>query len=56
MASYADKPWLKSYKLGPFKLKKTIEYPNKPLFAILDEAAEQFPGKDAYHYMGRRMK
>jgi long-chain acyl-CoA synthetase len=56
MASYADKPWLKSYRLGPFKLKKTIEYPNKPLFAILDEAAEQFPGKDVYHYLGRRMK
>ena len=56
MASYADKPWLKSYKLGPFKLQKTIEYPNKPLFAILDEAAEQFPGKDVYHYLGRRMK
>lgn len=56
MVSYADKPWLKSYKLGPFKLQKTIEYPIKPLFAILDEAAEQFPGKDVYHYLGRRMK
>jgi long-chain acyl-CoA synthetase len=56
MASYADKPWLKSYKLGPFKLKKTIAYPKKPLFAILDEAAAQFPGKEAYHYLGRRMK
>ena len=56
MASYADKPWLKSYKLGPFKLKKTIAYPKKPLFAILDEAAAQFPGKETYHYLGRRMK
>lgn len=56
MASYADKPWLKSYKLGPFKLKETIAYPKKPLFAILDEAAAQFPGKEAYHYLGRRMK
>jgi long-chain acyl-CoA synthetase len=56
MVSYAEKPWLKSYKLGPFKLKKTIQYPHKPLFAILDEAAAQFPGKDAYHYLGRRMK
>ena len=56
MASYADKPWLKSYKLGPFKLKATIEYPNKPLFTILDEAAEKFPTKDAYHYLGKRMK
>ena len=56
MALYADKPWLKSYKLGPFKLKETIAYPKKPLFAILDEAAAQFPGKEAYHYLGRRMK
>lgn len=56
MASYADKPWLKSYKLGPFKLKQNIEYPNKPLFSILDEAAEKFPGKDAYYYLGNRMK
>ncbi|UCE34567.1 MAG: AMP-binding protein [Deltaproteobacteria bacterium] len=56
MASYADKPWLKSYRLGPFKLKTTIEYPKKPLFTILDEAAERFPTKDAYHYLGERVK
>jgi len=56
MESYADKPWLKSYKLGPFKLKTTIEYPKKPLFTILDEAAEKFSGKDAYYYCGKRMK
>ena len=45
MASYADKPWLKSYKIGAFKLKQTIDYPEKPLFSILDEIAEKFPGK-----------
>ena len=56
MVSYADKPWLKSYKLGPFKLKQHIDYPEKPLFSILDEAAENFPGKDAYYYLGNRMK
>ena len=56
MTSYADKPWLKSYKLGPFKLKSTIEYQEKPLFTILDEASERFPGKDAYYYLGKRMK
>ncbi|MFO8164259.1 MAG: AMP-binding protein [Desulfatiglandales bacterium] len=56
MASYADKPWLKSYRLGPFKLKQNIDYPKKPLFSILDEAAEKFPGKDAYYYLGSRMK
>ena len=27
MTSYADKPWLKSYKIGAFKLKTTIDYP-----------------------------
>ena len=56
MVSYADKPWLKSYKLGPFKLKKNIEFPKLPLFSVLDEAAEKFPGKDAYYYLGNRMK
>lgn len=56
MPSYADKPWLKSYKLGPFKLKTSIEYQRKPLYTILDEAAERFPGKDAYYYLGKRMK
>jgi len=56
MASYADKPWLKSYKIGAFKLKTTIDYPKKPLFSILDETAEKFPGKDAYYYLGNRMR
>lgn len=56
MASYTDKPWLKSYKLGAFKLKQTLQYPEKPLFTILDDAAEKFPNRDAYHYLGKRMK
>jgi len=56
MASYSDKPWLKSYKVGAFKLKTTIEYPIKPLFSILDETAEKFPGKDAYYYLGNRLR
>ena len=56
MVTYADKPWLKSYKIGAFKLKTTIDYPKKPLFSILDETAEKFPTKDAYYYLGKRMK
>ena len=56
MISYAEKPWLKSYKIGAFKLKTTLDYPVKPLFSILDEIAEKFPGKDAYDYFGNRMK
>jgi long-chain acyl-CoA synthetase len=39
--SYADKPWLKSYKLGPYKLKATCKpYPVEPLWKVLDNAAE----------------
>jgi long-chain acyl-CoA synthetase len=56
MATYADRPWLKSYKIGAFKLKTTIDYPKKPLFSILDETADRFPTKDAYYYLGNRMK
>ena len=56
MTSYADRPWLKNYKVGAFKLKPSIDYPEKPLFAILDEIAEKFPGKDAYYYLGNRMR
>jgi long-chain acyl-CoA synthetase len=46
--TYADKPWLKSYKLGPYKLKATCEpYPVEPLSKILDNAAEKHGGKTA---------
>ncbi len=56
MAVYAGKPWLESYTLGPFKLKTSLDYPPKPLFSLLDEAAERYPTKDAYDYLGARMK
>lgn len=39
--NYLDKPWLKSYKLGPYKLKPTCApYPIEPLWKVLDKAAE----------------
>jgi long-subunit acyl-CoA synthetase (AMP-forming) len=39
--NYSDKPWLKSYKLGPYKLKATCKpYPVEPLWKVLDNAAE----------------
>ena len=42
--TYADKPWLKSYKFGPYPLKKTLEpYPEVPLYKILYDSAERFP-------------
>ncbi len=48
MVNYSDKPWLKSYKLGPYKLKETCEpYPLEPLSKILDKAFEEYGRKTA---------
>ncbi|MCG6911697.1 MAG: AMP-binding protein [Deltaproteobacteria bacterium] len=54
---YADKPWLKSYKLGPYKLKETLApYPEVPIFKVLDDAAEKYPGKTAVLFEERLLK
>ena len=54
---YADKPWLKSYKLGPYKLKETLApYPEVPIFKALDDAAEKYPGRTAVLFEGRTLK
>ena len=46
--SYRDRPWLKSYKLGPYPLKPSLApYPQEPVFKALDRAAEQYPGQTA---------
>ena len=55
--SYSDKPWLKSYKLGPYKLKETMApYPEVPIFKALDDAAEKHPGRPAVLFEGRTLK
>lgn len=42
--TYADKPWIKSYKVGPYKLPKTMEpYPKIPVGKFLDDAASEYP-------------
>jgi len=52
--TYADKPWLKSYKLGPYKLKESLApYPKVPLFKALDDSAEKYPGQTAILFEGR---
>lgn len=54
--SYSEKPWLKSYKLGPYKLDESLApYPKEPVFNILDKAAEQYPSQVAVHFLGRTM-
>jgi long-chain acyl-CoA synthetase len=55
--SYAEKPWLKSYKLGPYKLEQSLApFPKEPLFKVLDDAAEKYPTQTAVHFLGRTIK
>ena len=55
--SYLDKTWLKSYKLGPYKLEESLApYPKDPVFKALDDAAEKYPGQTAIQFLGRRIK
>ncbi len=50
------RPWLKSYKLGPFKLEHSLEpYPEEPLFSFLDRSAENHPRSTAIDYFGMRI-
>lgn len=52
--TYLDKPWLKSYKLGPYRLDESLRpYPKEPLFKILDDAATQYPGQTAVLFEDR---
>jgi long-chain acyl-CoA synthetase len=56
MVSVAEKPWLKHYKLGPYKLPQTkAPYPRIAIQGLLDAAAAEFPGKAACSYLGREM-
>ncbi len=48
----AEKPWLKHY---PKEIPATLNYPSKPLFAILDESAHKHGEATALIYFGRRI-
>jgi len=53
----SDKPWLKSYKLGPYNLKKTLEpYPQTPVYQFLDDSAVAYPGQTAVEYLGKKIR
>lgn len=55
--SYADKPWLGSYMMGPYKLDKTLQpYPEVPLFSALDNAADKYPRQTAILFKERELK
>jgi long-chain acyl-CoA synthetase len=55
--SYADKPWLKSYKLGPYKLEHSLApFSKEAVFKALDDAAAEYPTQTAVHFLGRTIK
>jgi long-chain acyl-CoA synthetase len=55
--NYSEKPWLKSYKLGPYRLKESLApYPKEPVFQALDDAAEKYPNQTALLFEGREIK
>ena len=55
--SYLDKPWLKSYKLGPYQLDRSLSpYPELPVYQVLDQAAEKYPTQTAILFQGRTLK
>ncbi len=50
--TYADKPWLKSYFVGPFKLKQTMEpYPKINIYQFLEDSAANYPDNIACVYV-----
>lgn len=54
--SIAEKPWLKQYRLGPYRLPQSKEpYPLTTVHGLLDATAAEFPEKAACHYLGREM-
>ena len=55
--TYADKPWLKSYKLGPYKLDHSLApFPKEPVYKVLDDAAAKYPGQIAVLFLERKIK
>ncbi len=54
---YAERPWLKSYILGPYKLEQSLKpYPQKPVFEILDYVAQEFPNQTAVLFQGQEIR
>ena len=54
--SYQDKPWLKAYFLGPYKLKHSMEpYPEMNVYSFLEESTREFPNNIACVYADEEM-
>jgi long-chain acyl-CoA synthetase len=56
VATMAEKPWLKQYRMGPYKLPQTKEpYPKVTVHSILDATAAEFPDEAACFYLGKEI-
>src|SRR4030065_1599345 len=52
----AEKPWLKQYKMGQYKLPHTKEpYPKMTVHSLLDATADEFPDRAACFYLGKEI-
>ncbi len=49
---YASKPWLKNY---PPQIPSTLEYPDEPVFWILESTYRKYPDKEAMVFYGKSM-
>ena len=54
--AYDDKPWLKAYFLGPYKLKHSMEpYPEINVYSFLEESTKEYPDNIACVYADEEM-
>ncbi|TFG65590.1 MAG: hypothetical protein E4H27_10720 [Anaerolineales bacterium] len=54
--TYLDKPWLKSYKLGPYRLEQSLApLPLVPAYKSLYDAAENYPNQTAILFQDREL-
>jgi len=52
----AEKPWFKGYRLGPYKLAKTLQpYPKAPIHKILDDSAASYSSHVAVDYKDKQI-
>jgi aldehyde:ferredoxin oxidoreductase len=52
----SDKPWLNSYKIGPFKLRQSMApYPEINVYKFLEDSARNFPDIEACEYLDEHM-
>jgi len=55
--TYLEKPWLKSYRLGPYRLDQSLApLPHAPAYQALYDAAEHYPQQTAVLFQGREIR